>query len=244
MISAMQRLGFTPSVTIEQRKLAVDLAEVVIKWELQRIKDQQVISHFFRLGHINVRDTSVYLFVLLTNIFIVARLLFQCKTSYREKLVIFPDFSPSVWCVSRSLSLKSWPVKEQAVQLWKEVCLLNLPALDRMSKDSVLQPVLLPRWAKSVIIRLQMNLGFYDRCPHPDISILLPLGSLPSVVFHFVFYLHNAKWVKRNDLQLFYSFVFLKLICLTQLIEKVGGDIQDFHYNSVISLCSYKGCFM
>lgn len=42
MISAMQRLGFTPSVTIEQRKLAVDLAEVVIKWELQRIKDQQV----------------------------------------------------------------------------------------------------------------------------------------------------------------------------------------------------------
>ncbi|XP_024913092.1 transformation/transcription domain-associated protein [Cynoglossus semilaevis] len=41
MISAMQRLGFTPSVTIEQRKLAVDLAEVVIKWELQRIKDHQ-----------------------------------------------------------------------------------------------------------------------------------------------------------------------------------------------------------
>lgn len=44
MVSAMQRLGFTPSVTIEQRKLAVDLAEVVIKWELQRIKDQQVGS--------------------------------------------------------------------------------------------------------------------------------------------------------------------------------------------------------
>uniref|UniRef100_A0A8D2JJ48 Transformation/transcription domain associated protein n=1 Tax=Varanus komodoensis TaxID=61221 RepID=A0A8D2JJ48_VARKO len=41
MVSAMQRLGFTPSVTIEQRKLAVDLAEVVIKWELQRVKDQQ-----------------------------------------------------------------------------------------------------------------------------------------------------------------------------------------------------------
>ncbi|XP_028844478.1 transformation/transcription domain-associated protein isoform X1 [Denticeps clupeoides] len=41
MISAMQRLGFTPSVTIEQRKLAVDLAEVVVKWELQRIKEQQ-----------------------------------------------------------------------------------------------------------------------------------------------------------------------------------------------------------
>ncbi|XP_048847031.1 transformation/transcription domain-associated protein isoform X2 [Brienomyrus brachyistius] len=44
MISAMQRLGFTPSVTIEQRKLAVDLAEVIIKWELQRIKDQQLES--------------------------------------------------------------------------------------------------------------------------------------------------------------------------------------------------------
>lgn len=42
MVSAMQRLGFTPSVTIEQRRLAVDLSEVVIKWELQRIKDQQV----------------------------------------------------------------------------------------------------------------------------------------------------------------------------------------------------------
>nr|XP_006000847.1 PREDICTED: transformation/transcription domain-associated protein [Latimeria chalumnae] len=40
MVSAMQRLGFTPSVTIEQRKLAVDLAEVVTKWELQRIQDQ------------------------------------------------------------------------------------------------------------------------------------------------------------------------------------------------------------
>ncbi|KAJ3607999.1 hypothetical protein NHX12_025050, partial [Muraenolepis orangiensis] len=46
MISAMQRLGFTPSVTIEQRKLAVDLAEVVIKWELQRIKDQQDVKRF------------------------------------------------------------------------------------------------------------------------------------------------------------------------------------------------------
>lgn len=44
MISAMQRLGFTPTVTIEQRKLAVDLAEVVIKWELQRIKDQLVCA--------------------------------------------------------------------------------------------------------------------------------------------------------------------------------------------------------
>lgn len=55
MISAMQRLGFTPSVTIEQRKLAVDLAEVVIKWELQRIKDQQVCS----LTSINTQSPAV-----------------------------------------------------------------------------------------------------------------------------------------------------------------------------------------
>jgi len=27
--------------TIEQRKLAVDLAEVIIKWEYQRVKEQQ-----------------------------------------------------------------------------------------------------------------------------------------------------------------------------------------------------------
>lgn len=53
MISAMQRLGFTPSVTIEQRKLAVDLAEVVIKWELQRIKDQQVNVESLTLVSVN-----------------------------------------------------------------------------------------------------------------------------------------------------------------------------------------------
>lgn len=52
MVSAMQRLGFTPSVTIEQRRLAVDLSEVVIKWELQRIKDQQVgLSALAALSH-------------------------------------------------------------------------------------------------------------------------------------------------------------------------------------------------
>ncbi|RMX56332.1 hypothetical protein pdam_00004482 [Pocillopora damicornis] len=41
MVSAMQRLGFTTSASIEHRKLAVDLAEVILKWELQRIKDDQ-----------------------------------------------------------------------------------------------------------------------------------------------------------------------------------------------------------
>lgn len=60
MISAMQRLGFTPSVTIEQRKLAVDLAEVIIKWELQRIKDQQVGHQKMRRS--NQKTSVVHLF--------------------------------------------------------------------------------------------------------------------------------------------------------------------------------------
>ncbi|KAI0213609.1 Transformation/transcription domain-associated protein [Lamellibrachia satsuma] len=41
MVSSIHRLGFTPSATMEHRKLAVDLAEVVIKWELQRTKEDQ-----------------------------------------------------------------------------------------------------------------------------------------------------------------------------------------------------------
>lgn len=40
MVSSTQRLGFSASATIEYRKLAVELAEVIIKWELQRIKDE------------------------------------------------------------------------------------------------------------------------------------------------------------------------------------------------------------
>ncbi|XP_074658755.1 transformation/transcription domain-associated protein-like [Tubulanus polymorphus] len=42
IVSSIQRLGFTPNVsgTVEHRKLAVDLAEVIIKWEMQRIKDE------------------------------------------------------------------------------------------------------------------------------------------------------------------------------------------------------------
>lgn len=35
----MQRLGFMSSATFEHKKLAVEMAEVIIKWELQRIKD-------------------------------------------------------------------------------------------------------------------------------------------------------------------------------------------------------------
>jgi len=41
LINYMQRLGFPPSASIEHKKLAVDLAEVIIKWELHRIKEDE-----------------------------------------------------------------------------------------------------------------------------------------------------------------------------------------------------------
>jgi transformation/transcription domain-associated protein len=40
MVSSMNRLGFSPNSSIDYRKLAVELAEVIIKWELQRIKEE------------------------------------------------------------------------------------------------------------------------------------------------------------------------------------------------------------
>ncbi|KAJ1522938.1 hypothetical protein ONE63_002077 [Megalurothrips usitatus] len=40
MGDSIQRLGLNPTATFDQRKLAVDLAEVIIKWELQRIKEE------------------------------------------------------------------------------------------------------------------------------------------------------------------------------------------------------------
>lgn len=40
MINSMQRLGFTQSATIEHRKLAVDLAEVISEWEKRRYKEE------------------------------------------------------------------------------------------------------------------------------------------------------------------------------------------------------------
>ncbi|XP_053690427.1 transcription-associated protein 1 [Sabethes cyaneus] len=40
IINSMHRLGFTVNATIDYRKLSVELAEVIIKWELQRIKDE------------------------------------------------------------------------------------------------------------------------------------------------------------------------------------------------------------
>lgn len=35
----MQRLGFPPNASLEHKKLSVDLAEVIIKWELLRIRE-------------------------------------------------------------------------------------------------------------------------------------------------------------------------------------------------------------
>ncbi len=40
VVSSVQRLGFTATATIEQKRLAVDLCEIVIKWEMQRVKDE------------------------------------------------------------------------------------------------------------------------------------------------------------------------------------------------------------
>ncbi|XP_041986434.1 transcription-associated protein 1 isoform X2 [Aricia agestis] len=39
MVAAMQRLGFSGTASLEHRRLAVDLAEVALKWDLQRIRD-------------------------------------------------------------------------------------------------------------------------------------------------------------------------------------------------------------
>jgi len=40
MLNVMQKLGFMTSSTFEYKKLAVEMAEVIIKWELQRIRDE------------------------------------------------------------------------------------------------------------------------------------------------------------------------------------------------------------
>lgn len=41
MVTSVQRLGFTPNATIEHKKIAVDLVEVIIRWEYQRIREEQ-----------------------------------------------------------------------------------------------------------------------------------------------------------------------------------------------------------
>ncbi|KAG5328830.1 TRRAP protein, partial [Acromyrmex heyeri] len=40
IVNSVQRIGCTPTATIEHRRLAVELAEVIIKWELYRIKEE------------------------------------------------------------------------------------------------------------------------------------------------------------------------------------------------------------
>jgi transformation/transcription domain-associated protein len=40
IVSSIQRLGFTATATLEQKRLAVDLCEVAIKWEVQRAKEE------------------------------------------------------------------------------------------------------------------------------------------------------------------------------------------------------------
>ncbi|GAB6032800.1 hypothetical protein CHUAL_012003 [Chamberlinius hualienensis] len=45
MVNSMQRLGFTPTSTIEHKKLAVDLADIILKWEMQRIKEDLDLSN-------------------------------------------------------------------------------------------------------------------------------------------------------------------------------------------------------
>lgn len=44
MVSSIQRLGFSPTATLEHRKLAVELAEVIIKWEIYGIKGETEIE--------------------------------------------------------------------------------------------------------------------------------------------------------------------------------------------------------
>ena len=44
MLTAMRKFAFTQAVTIEHQRLACDLAEVVIKWEIQRIHELKGIS--------------------------------------------------------------------------------------------------------------------------------------------------------------------------------------------------------
>ncbi|XP_071811547.1 transformation/transcription domain-associated protein-like isoform X3 [Apostichopus japonicus] len=41
IVYSIQRLGYTQNSSMEHRKLVVDLVEVIIKWELQRIKDEE-----------------------------------------------------------------------------------------------------------------------------------------------------------------------------------------------------------
>lgn len=59
MVNSIQRLGFSPTATIEHRRLAVELAEVIIKWELHRIKDEADKNEAGGSGAITVKRPSV-----------------------------------------------------------------------------------------------------------------------------------------------------------------------------------------
>ncbi|KAB7505950.1 Transformation/transcription domain-associated protein [Armadillidium nasatum] len=50
---AVNRLGFTPTVNLDQRRLAVDLAEVCIKWEEQRVAEDSDIDSIVTLESIS-----------------------------------------------------------------------------------------------------------------------------------------------------------------------------------------------
>ena len=41
IVTSIQRLAFTATTAIEQKRLAVDLCEIVIKWEMQRVRDEE-----------------------------------------------------------------------------------------------------------------------------------------------------------------------------------------------------------
>lgn len=53
MVNALQRLGFSASSTLEHKKLGCELAEVIIRWELQRIKDESQNSQVITLNNLN-----------------------------------------------------------------------------------------------------------------------------------------------------------------------------------------------
>jgi len=40
MLNTMNKLAFMSSASFEQKKLAIEMSEVIIKWELQRIRDE------------------------------------------------------------------------------------------------------------------------------------------------------------------------------------------------------------
>ena len=40
MVNSIQHLGNEPYATLEHRKLEMDLVEVFIKWEVQRIREE------------------------------------------------------------------------------------------------------------------------------------------------------------------------------------------------------------